>query len=441
MVSRVISYRQANEYADAELRRSHDTPTGGIEIMVATFHDDLFAPDAIRDPYTYFGALRDEQPVRWNEQYQMWVVTNYERLVWTARHPEYFSSEVALRDTAPPSPSIPEEDMELFGAVRQWLAARFTQNDGAAHKEKRKVVHGFFTPKAMETWRPLVRQTVSDLLDDLQGAGRMDVMHDFATPLTYSIIAGLMDIPESDRAFVKELSSQMCGFDGNDPNRIRNFAAGVQAVTDYLAPIVAERVRDPADDLLSVICKGEIMGAYTRDEVLANALLLLVAGHETTNDLISNGVLAFAQNADQFDLLRSDPDTQVVNAVEEVLRYDSPLKSIQRIATQDVDMGDGQRVGKNDRVRWVISSANRDPEVFEKPDDLDIGRNPNPHVSFGSGVHHCLGATLARLEGQEAFAELARRYEGFQLECDAAELEYLPSVGQRTLLNLPVDTR
>ncbi len=406
--------------------------------MPANIHDDLFATDAIRDPYGYFGALRSEAPVHWNDQYRMWVVTSYERLVWTARHPEYFSSEVALRDTRPPSPTIPEEDMELFGAVRNWMAARFTQNDGAKHREKRKVVHGYFTPKAMETWRPLVRQTVNDLLDELQGAGRMDVMHDFATPLTYSIIAGLMDIPPSDRGFVKELCGRMCAFDGNDPNRVRDFAAGVQAVTDYLAPIVAERVRDPGEDLLSVICQGEIMGAYTRDEVLANALLLLVAGHETTNDLISNGVLAFAQRSDQFDLLRSDPDAHIVNAVEEVLRYDSPLKSIQRIATQDVDMGDGQMVGKDDRVRWVISSANRDPAVFDDPNDLDITRNPNPHVAFGSGVHHCLGATLARLEGQEAFAELARRFGGFELETDPEQLEYLPSVGQRTLLNLPV---
>ena len=406
--------------------------------MLRNAHDDLFAPDAIRDPYGYFGTLRSEAPVHWNDQYQMWVVTSYERLVWTARHPEYFSSEVALRDNKPPSPTIPEEDMELFAAVRQWMAARFTQNDGTKHKEKRKVVHGYFTPKAMETWRPLVRQTVNDLLDELQGAGRMDVMNDFATPLTYSIIAGLMNIPPTDRAFVKELCGQMCGFDGDDPNRIRDYAAGVQAVTEYLAPIVAERVRDPGDDLLSVICKGEIMGVYTRDEVLANALLLLVAGHETTNDLISNGVLAFAQHADQFDLLRTDPDGRIVGAVEEVLRYDSPLKSIQRVATQDVDMGDGQTVSKDDRVRWVISSANRDPDVFDNPDGMDITRDPNPHVAFGSGVHHCLGATLARLEGQEAFAELARRFEGFELETDPDQLEYLPSVGQRTLLNLPV---
>ena len=406
--------------------------------MAAAIHDDLFAPDAIRNPYAYFGALRAESPVRWNEQYQLWVVTSYEQLVWTARHPEYFSSEVALRDTRPPAPSIPEEDMELFGAVRNWLAARFTQNDGAKHREKRKVVHGYFTPKAMETWRPLVRQTVSELLDELQGAGRMDVMHDFATPLTYSIIAGLMDIPPSDRGFVKELCGQMCAFDGNDPNRIRDFAAGVQAVTDYLAPLVAQRVRDPGDDLLSVICKGELSGAYTRDEVLANAVLLLVAGHETTNDLIANGVLAFAQHSDQFDLLRTDPDGLIVSAVEEALRYDSPLKSIQRVATQDVAMDGGQRIGEGDRVRWVISSANRDPDVFDRPDELDITRNPNPHVAFGSGVHHCLGATLARLEGQEAFAELARRYEGFELAGDPDQLEYLPSVGQRTLLNLPV---
>ena len=318
--------------------------------MSPTLHDDLFAQDVIRDPYAYFGALRSEKPVHWNELFRMWVVNGYERLTWAARRPELFSSEVALRDSRPPAPTIPEEDMELLAAVRSWMADRFTQNDGAKHKEKRKVVHGYFTPKAMETWRPLVRQTVNDLLDELQGAGRMDAMRDFATPLTYSIIAGLMDIPPSDRSFVKELCGNMCGLDSNDPNRIRDYAAGVQAVTDYLVPIVAERVREPGDDLLSVICQGEISGAYTRDEVLANSLLLLVAGHETTNDLIANGILAFSQWPDQFDLLRADPDRHMVNAVEEALRYDSPLKSIQRVATQDVDMGDGHIVAKDDRV-------------------------------------------------------------------------------------------
>ena len=418
-------------------------------------HDDLFSPDAIRDPYTFFGTLRDAQPVRWNQQYQVWIVSPAK----APPHRPVISLPRAGLDGAPPgvllfrssiarhAAAIPNHSRRRHGVVRRGqavpnrLAARFTQNDGAQHKEKRKVVHGFFTPKAMESWRPLVRQTVNALLDDLQGSGQLDMMRDFATPLTYSIIAGLMDIPESDRAFVKELSSRMCGFDGNDPNRVRNFAEGVKAVTDYLKPIVAERVREPGDDLLSVICRGEIMGAYTRDEVLANALLLLVAGHETTNDLIANGVLAFSQHPDQFAMLCADPDGHIVDAVEEILRYDSPLKSVQRIAAQDIEMEDGQRVGKDDRVRWVISSANRDPSIFDNPDDLDISRNPNPHVAFGSGVHHCLGATLARLEGQEAFAALAQRFEGFKLETDPADLEYLPSVGQRTLLNLPITTR
>ena len=380
--------------------------------MPSTFHDDLFAPDAIRDPYTFFGTLRDAQPVRWNQQYQVWIVSSYKQLVWTARHPEYFSSEVALRDTRPPSPTIPEEDMELFGAVRQWLSARFTQNDGANTRKSARYYTASSLPKPWSRGDP---GSPDCQCSAGRFAGIRAIGYDagFATPLTYSIIAGLMDIPESDRAFVKELSSRMCGFDGNDPNRVRNFAEGVQAVTDYLNPIVVERMREPGNDLLSVICRGEIMGAYTRDEVLANALLLLVAGHETTNDLIANGVLAFSQHPDQFAMLRAEPDGHIVDAVEEILRYDSPLKSVQRIATQDIEMEDGQRVGKDDRVRWVISSANATHRSSTTPTTWTSPGIPTLMLRLGSGVHHCLGATLARLEGQEAFAALAQRFEGF----------------------------
>ena len=174
---------------------------------------------------------------------------------------------------------------------------------------------------------------------------------------------------------------------------------------------------------------------FTRHEVLVNTSLLLLAGHETTINLLCNGTLAFMRHPDQWALLKEDPAGLAKRATEECLRYDSPVKSIQRIASQDVQMRD-KVLERNDRVRWFISSANRDPAMFQNPERFDITRWPNQHVAFGSGVHHCLGATLARVEGQEVFKALAERFPALQVETE--QLEYQPSITFRSLKSLPV---
>src|SRR5262249_39646831 len=183
---------------------------------------------------------------------------------------------------------------------------------------------------------------------------------------------------------------------------------------DYVSPLVDERIANPGDDFISVLASGERQGVFTRHEVLVNTSLLLLAGHETTINLLCNGTLAFIQHPDQWAKLKQDPGRAAKLATEECLRYDSPVKSIQRIATQDVEMR-SKTLKKDDRVRWFISSANRDPNMFAKPDTFDITRWPNQHVAFGSGVHHCLGATLARGEGQEAFKALGDPLSGLRL--------------------------
>ena len=200
-------------------------------------------------------------------------------------------------------------------------------------------------------------------------------------------------------------------------------------------PLVEERVRSPKDDLLSVLCEGERRGIYTRQDVLANAILLLIAGHETTINLICNGTLAFMRHPEQWALFKTDPEGLAKRATEECLRYDAPVKSIQRLASQDIAMR-GKTLHKDDRIRWFITSANRDPEVFAHPETFDITRDPNPHVGFGNGVHHCLGATLARLEGQEAFKALAQRFPNLHVETEV--VEYQPSIALRSIKSLPV---
>jgi pimeloyl-[acyl-carrier protein] synthase len=209
----------------------------------------------------------------------------------------------------------------------------------------------------------------------------------------------------------------------------------MRGMLEYLSPLVAERLDHPGDDFVSVVASGEKRGIFTRHQVLVNCSLLLLAGHETTINLLCNGTLAFIRHPEQWALFKQDPAGLAKRATEECLRYDPPVKSIQRIAAQDVELR-GKVLRKDDRLRWFISSANRDPEVFAHPETFDITRDPNPHVAFGSGVHHCLGATLARLEGQEAFKALAQRFPSLHLETE--ELEYQPSMTFRSLKSLPV---
>ena len=210
---------------------------------------------------------------------------------------------------------------------------------------------------------------------------------------------------------------------------------GMQGMMEYVAPLVNERIEQPGDDFISVLAQGEKQGVFTRHQVLVNTSLLLLAGHETTINLLCNGTLAFLRHPDQWALFKTDPEGWAKRATEECLRYDAPVKSIQRLAAHDVEMR-GKTLRKDDRIRWFITSANRDPEAFAHPDTFDITRDQNPHVAFGNGVHHCLGATLARLEGQEAFKALAQRFPNLHVETEA--YEYQPSIAFRSLKSLPV---
>jgi cytochrome P450 len=249
------------------------------------------------------------------------------------------------------------------------------------------------------------------------------------------VIAQMMGVPEQDRGYVRQLAEKLLYIGRGEYDRMKPLTEGMQGMVDYVSPLVEERMVNPGDDFISVLASGEKQGVFTRHEVLVNTSLLLLAGHETTINLLCNGTLAFMRHPDQWNLLKRDPAGLAKTATEECLRYDSPVISIQRIAAEDVEMR-GKTLNKKDRIRWFISSANRDPEKFADPEKFDITRWPNQHVAFGSGVHHCLGATLARVEGQEVFKALAERFPGMRLENEP--LEYQPSITFRSLKSLPV---
>lgn len=393
-------------------------------------HDDLFAPEVVHDPYTYFGCLREEDPIHWNARDEAWLITRYDDVVWLTRHPELFSSAVFMGGSQASSHGGAAGIQAVFSDM-------FIRRDRPTHTVMRQVVHGAFTPRAVERWRPLVRSVIDALLDEAEAQGRMEVLHDFAVPMTVAVIAQIVGLPQRDRDVLRALSETLLSISRwrRAPGERHRIPAVLHALLASLAPLVDARRVQPEEDLLSVLVQGEQYGAFTRQEVVANALLLLAAGHETTINLLGNGLLAFLRHPEQWAVFTHAPRQHALRATEECLRYDPPVKSFTRIAVEEVPWR-GKVIRQGERVRWVMASANRDPAQFVAPDAFDMRREPNPHVAFGSGIHHCLGAALARIEGQEAFTALAQRFPALHLAMD--EVTYQPSLAFRALTALPV---
>jgi len=397
--------------------------------------DALFAPEVIADPYPFFARLREQDPVHWNAPFQLWVVTRYEDVVWMIRNHELFSSAVIRNDQRPPHPPIDREDMPLLDDVRTYRSNQLVEQDRPAHLAMRSVVHEYFMPGAMESWRPFVRAAVAEALDAVEQRGRMDVLPDLAAALPVRVITQMMGVPEKDRELLRELADKLLYINRGEPYRFKPLMEGIRGMIDYVSPMVDERITEPGNDFISILAGGETKGVFTRQQVLVNTALLLFAGHETTMNLICNGTLAFLRNPDQWARLVQDPAGAARCATEECLRFDPPVKSTQRIAARDVELG-GKCIRRGDRIRWIMAAANRDPAAFDEPDTFDITRQPNPHVSFGAGIHYCLGASLARIEGQEVFRALAERFP--KMEMEPVALEYQPSVQFRSLKSLPI---
>jgi len=400
-----------------------------------TVHEDLLAPDVVQDPYTYYGILREEDPVHWNPLYETWVITRYEDVVRSLRHPEFFSSEVYIRDPSPPYPPIVEEDQGLYEFNKTYLSHWFIRRDRPDHLRMRQIPHLQFSPKYIQQrFRTMVQDIIKYLIREVADQGRMDIIQDFAAPLPILVIAEWFGFPKEDREFLRHTSRGVLSIEEAAADRNEKTANAILTLKEYINPFVEARLANPGDDLLSLMANGERQGLVSRDEVVGNTILLLIAGHQTTINLIANGTLALMRHPAQWELLRDDPPL-IVRATEEVLRYDSPVKRAPRIIAEDVEMH-RKTLHRSERVLIVLSSANRDPRPFSDPDKLDITRYPNPHVAFGGGVHHCLGANLARLEGQEAIKALVQGFPPFRLETE--QLEYQPLLNLRALKSLLV---
>jgi cytochrome P450 len=345
----------------------------------------MYSTEVMHDPYHYYGQIRDEDPVHWNELYETWVITRQDDLVWLTRNHEQFSNSVLAKDPRPPYPAINDSDAELYDFMKAANEQRFIQYDRPDHLEMRKVMHGYFTPKSMEEWRPLVKSAIAELLDAAEArGGDVDLMRDLAVPLPVLVIAEMMGVPESERSLIRTLSEKLLFNGRSAPDRMRMVVEGIQGINEYVDPIVEDRMVNPKDDFITVLAEGEESGVFTREQVLGNTALLLLAGHETTINLICNGTLAFMNHRDQWDLLKADPEGLMVRATEEALRYDSPVKSIQRIATEDGEMR-GKQIKKDDRICWFMSSANRETSLrTQTPWTSPAGPTPTLHSAPAS---------------------------------------------------------
>jgi cytochrome P450 len=402
---------------------------------MVTVHEDLLAPDVIEDPYTYFGRLREEDPIHWNSLYETWVITRYDDVVWSLRHPEFFSSEVFLRDPKPPYPPILDEDEGLYEFNKRYLSHWFIRRDPPDHTRMRRIPHLQFSPKYIEQrFRCMVQDILTFLIQEVEEKGQTDVIQDFAAPLPILVIAEWLGFPKEDREFLRQSSRGVLSVDEAAADRNERTAKALLTFKEYINPFIDERAAHARDDLLSLMAAGEREGTMSRDEVVGNLILLLIAGHQTTINLIGNGTLALMRHPNQWEQLKRDPSL-IVKATEELLRYDGPVKRAPRIAAEDFEIG-GKTIRKSERVLIVLSSANRDPQQFTDPDTLNITRYPNPHVAFGGGIHHCLGVNLARLEGQEAIKALVQRFPPFRLATET--LAYQPLLNLRALTCLPI---
>ena len=395
----------------------------------------LVSGEALREPERFFAELQAEQPVAWNERHRAWVVTRHGDIVAALRSPHLTAERIRpFRERIDP-PAGSGLDRSL-GVLERWLVFK----DPPDHERLRRLVARAFTPPTVRARAGEITALVDGLLDELEdhaGGEPVDFVHRFAYPLPAVVIAEMLGVPASDRDLFKAWSDQMTTmvFGAHDrPDRFEVGSGGLGELADYLAGLVDHYQRHPADNLITVLLAREGDDALTRDELVATGTLLLFAGHETTTNLIANGVRALLRSPGEARRLRAEPGLMPA-AVEEFIRYDGPAKATMRLVASDHDLG-GRRLRAGDRVFLMNCAGNRDPAEFADPDVLDVGRAPNPHLGFGFGLHFCLGAPLARLEVAIAIERLLARFPATALTGE--ELDWHPTVLSRALLRLPV---
>jgi cytochrome P450 len=391
----------------------------------------LLDPDVLADPYPLYRRLRDEDPVHWDPYLHAWVVTRYADV-----------AEVLYRFRAARTPD-PNRLVDLgLGELTPVAAVMIRQMlflDPPEHGRVRRLASVAFTPRRVAMLREHIRQIALELVDGLAGEAGFDVMAGLANPLPAIVTAELLGVPISDHELLKSWSQDFAEMLGNfqhNPGRAKKVLGSLEEMVAYFREAMLREAVVPTEGLINALATAEVDGdRLNEDEVIANVIVTMVGGQETTTNLIGNGLLTLLRQPDQLERLRSDP-TLLPNAVEELLRYESPSQHTARLAPAGAVLG-GKAIPEGDAVIAVMGAANRDPERFDDPDRLDLGRQDNRHLAFGWAGHFCFGAPLARLEGQLAFEALLARFPNLALAPDES-IRWRPNLGLRGLTDLHV---
>jgi len=391
----------------------------------------LLDPEVLANPYPLFNRLRTEDPVHWDPFLHSWVVTRYSDVVHVLH---YFSAE-----RTPTPQQLTQMGLNSLNPIAQVMVKQMLFLDPPAHTRIRKLASSAFTPQRVEVLRGHIRHITNSLLDKVQHRRQMDVIADLAEPLPCIVTAEMLGVPVEDHQQLKAWSQDFAEMLGNfqhNPDRASKVLKSTLAMTDYFRSAIREQRLHPREGLVNSLMNAEVDGdRFTEEEVIANCIVTMVGGQETTTNLIGNGVLSLLRNPDQLERLRSDLSL-IPSAVEEMLRYESPSQHTARLAPEDTTLG-GRRIAKRQAVIAVMAAGNRDPERFPEPDRFDICRTDNRHLAFGWAAHFCFGAALARIEGQTAFELMLRRLPNWSLA--AERLVWRTNLGLRGLTQLPMN--
>jgi pimeloyl-[acyl-carrier protein] synthase len=401
---------------------------GGKEAPLSLYL--LLDPQILADPYPLYHRLLTEDPVHWDPFLHTWIVTRYEDVLTVLQH------FIASRTPTPEQlTALGLPNLVPFAEV---LVRQMLFLDPPAHGRIRLLASKAFTPRRVEALRSHIQDITDNLLDAVQDGGSMDVIADLADPLPAIVTAEILGLPPSDWKQLTTWSTNFAEILGNfqhNPEGASRVLHILEEMTQYFREAIREHQENPRDDLISAFLAAEQEGdRLTEEEVVANSIMVMTGGQETTTNLIGNGMLTLLRYSEQLEQLRTNP-ALIPSAIEELLRYESPIQYTSRLAPDDIELG-GKIIRKRQAVIAVMGAANRDPERFPDPDQLDLTRKDNRHLAFAWGAHFCFGAPLARLEGEVAFGTMLRRMPGMKLVPGPAR--WRANMGFRGLTTLPV---
>jgi cytochrome P450 len=388
---------------------------------VKELEDLIVSREFMEDPYPILQRLREEDPVHWSDSIGGWILTRYDDIVITFKDVNHYSNEGRLAKMVEYLPAEPRAELKIF--EDHYRLKSLINSDPPDHTRLRGLVNKAFIPRVVESMRPRIQAIVDELLDSVQQNGRMDIIKDLAIPVPVFVLSEILGVPKADISLFKPWADDILAYQGVNKPALEILHRGQEAIVGiraYLRELIKEKRLRGGEDLLSELVAAESEGdKLSETELVNSSITLLVAGHETTTSLIGNGIYTLLRHPDQWQLLQDDP-LLLTSAIEEILRYESPVARQPRLLKQEAEMG-GKQMHPGEIAIQMLNAANRDPAYFVDPDRFDIQRQKNRHIAFGLGIHFCVGAPLARAEGQVVFSTVMKRLPRIRLVEEKAD--------------------